>query len=266
MSKKSRNDQVSTPEFYVEEMLNRVGYTKNLIGKRVLENSCGQGNILTAIVKRYIADGREKCLTDAQLKAGLERDILGFETDPVQLEICQARLDEIVRSVGIPKVKWNILNQNFLEYKFEKIHASYVIGNPPYITYHDLAEGERENLKQYFTVCQRGRFDYCYAFIEASIRSLAKEGKMIYLIPFSIFRNRYGQLLRKYIQDYVTDIIDLSGRPIFSGITCSSAFLCCCKDKNGKMILYENPYKQIRNSWRDQNWEVKGKSGCLLIR
>ena len=52
MSKKNRNDQVPTPVDYVDEMLDRVGYIDNVVGKIVLENSCGQGNILTSIVYR----------------------------------------------------------------------------------------------------------------------------------------------------------------------------------------------------------------------
>lgn len=37
--------QVFTPADYVEELLDSVGYTENLYGKRILENSCGDGNI-----------------------------------------------------------------------------------------------------------------------------------------------------------------------------------------------------------------------------
>lgn len=48
--------QVFTPVNYVRELLNSVGYTEQLYGKRILENSCGDGNILIDIVQRYIDD------------------------------------------------------------------------------------------------------------------------------------------------------------------------------------------------------------------
>ena len=48
--------QVFTPENYVIELLDSVGYTHNLYGKKILENSCGDGNILVAVVQRYIDD------------------------------------------------------------------------------------------------------------------------------------------------------------------------------------------------------------------
>ena len=44
-----------TPERIADTMLDLAEYNNNLIGKAVLENSFGSGNILKAIVKRYIA-------------------------------------------------------------------------------------------------------------------------------------------------------------------------------------------------------------------
>ena len=46
--------QKFTSSDIVQTMLNLAGYTQNLAGHPVLENSFGSGNILTAIVKRYI--------------------------------------------------------------------------------------------------------------------------------------------------------------------------------------------------------------------
>ena len=67
MSKKNRNDQIFTPEQYVEDMLDRIGYVKNLTGKTVLENSCGQGNILVLIVRRYIKDAKMQGLSNEHI-------------------------------------------------------------------------------------------------------------------------------------------------------------------------------------------------------
>lgn len=52
--------QIPTPISYVEQMLDRVGYRSDLFGKKVLENSFGEGNILCKIVDRYIQDGLKK--------------------------------------------------------------------------------------------------------------------------------------------------------------------------------------------------------------
>ena len=69
---------------------------------------------------------------------------------------------------ALPEIKWNIKQQDFL--KSDEQNAEFIIGNPPYITYHDLTQEERQFLQENYEVCKTGRFDYCYAFIEASIK------------------------------------------------------------------------------------------------
>ena len=131
------------------------------------------------------------------------------------------------------------MNQDFLTYNVSEIKASFIVGNPPYITYHDMTEEERVYLKEHYEVCRKGRFDYCYAFIEAGINALKTDGKMIYLIPFSIFRNRYAKEIRNLIIDRITEIVDFSGQKVFPGITCSVAFLLYEKENNNDKVLYE---------------------------
>ena len=245
MAKKNRNDQVSTPTAYVEEMLDRIGYRNHVVGETVLENSCGQGNILISIVNRYIADAKKQGLSKSDIVKGLEHDITAFEIDRNQMANCIRRLDEICDREGLCRPVWNIKNQDFLKYDVNGIQASYVIGNPPYITYHDIEEEERKFLKEHFTVCKKGRFDYCYAFIEASIKAMDAGGKMVYLIPFSIFRNRYAQDLRKFIRSGTTGILDFSGRNVFPGITCSAAFLLYEKEAGQKKVVYQNIEEKI---------------------
>ena len=134
MAKKNRNDQVSTPTAYVEEMLDRIGYRNHVVGETVLENSCGQGNILISIVNRYIADAKKQGLSKSDIVKGLENDITAFEIDRNQMESCIRRLDEICDREGLCRPVWNIKNQDFLKYDVNGIQASYVIGNPPYIS------------------------------------------------------------------------------------------------------------------------------------
>lgn len=99
-----------------------------------------------------------------RIVAGLERDIEAYETDKEKIEICMERLNAVLREYDIVGVRWNIHNSDYLKARTKKY--SYVIGNPPYITYHDMSEKQRKWLKKKFKSCKRGRFDYCYAFIE----------------------------------------------------------------------------------------------------
>ena len=238
MSKQKKNCQIPTPAKYVEQMLDYVGYKNNLWGYKVLENSCGEGNILVEIVRRYIADAKLEGHTLEEIRNGLEEDVVAYEIDSHKADVCIARLNELVSKEGLPGVKWNIKNADFL--KSEESDADFIIGNPPYITYHDLTEDERETLKNTFMVCQKGRFDYCYAFIEASVRALAHDGKMIYWVPFSIFRNRFADHLRKYLRNYITKVIDYRSEDVFSEVTCSTALILCEKGNIPDEIEYED--------------------------
>lgn len=245
MSKQDKNCQVPTPIQYVEQMLDNVGYKRNLWGRKVLENSCGEGNILIEIVKRYIADTKEKQYTPEKIARGLQNDIVAYEVDQEKIDTCLIRLNELISSENLPEVRWNIKHQDFL--KSEEQNVEFIIGNPPYITYHDLTQEERGFLQKEFRVCQKGRFDYCYAFIEASVRTLADNGKMIYLIPFSIFRNRFAAGLRAFLRNYITKIIDYKSINVFPGITCSASLILCENGSISDKVEYEDIL--MRNSF-----------------
>ena len=49
--------QVFTPNKFVCQMLDLAGYTGDVIGRSILENSCGNGEFLVEIISRYISSG-----------------------------------------------------------------------------------------------------------------------------------------------------------------------------------------------------------------
>lgn len=176
--------QVFTPENYVRELLDSVGYTHNLYGKKILENSCGDGNILVAVVQRYIDDCKENGLSRTRIKNGLAKDIYGIEIDEEQYKKCIDNLDEVLKRNDIDKVDWKVINADYLKWN-TTIKFQYIVGNPPYITYSELKEEEQLFVKSNFSTCVKGKFDYCYAFIEKGINSLADNGKMSYLRAYA---------------------------------------------------------------------------------
>lgn len=126
--------QVFTPENYVRELLDSVEYVHSLYGKKILENSCGDGNVLVQVVQRYIDDCRFDGLTKAKIKKGLERDIYGIEIDKGHYKKCINNLDKVVQSNGIGKVNWSVINADYLKWN-ATVQFQYIVGNPPYITY-----------------------------------------------------------------------------------------------------------------------------------
>lgn len=231
--------QVFTPKGYVAELLDIAGYNENLYGRKILENSCGDGNILVAAVERYIDYCRGKSFSAEKIRDGLERDIVGVEVDVEQYKKCIANLNIILTKKQIPKVKWNILNADYLKLKL-KDKFDFIVGNPPYVTYVDLMEADRKFLRKKFASCKRGKCDYCYAFIEKSLRELKKDGRMSYLIPSSIFKTVFGDELRNMIKPHLVKIKDYSLQKVFDSVLVKSSIILLDKRQEYCEFHYSN--------------------------
>ena len=109
----ANNCKIFTPEEYVEELLNAVEYREHLYGQSVLENSCGDGNILMGVVRRYILSCRADGRTDEEIRRGLERDICGMELEEKHAAKCRENLQAVATQLGIGEVKWNIIEGNY---------------------------------------------------------------------------------------------------------------------------------------------------------
>jgi len=252
----ANNCQIPTPVEYANIMLDYINYKNDLYGKRVLENSCGEGNILIEIVKRYIIDLKSNGYSKKQIEEGLARDIIAFEIDSKCIETCIFRLNNVTFSYHLEDIQWHIENKDYLDNPID--NADYIIGNPPYITYHNLADNQREYVQKHFKTCRHGRFDYCYAFIEASLAALGMNGKMVYLIPFSIFKNKFASDLREYILPYLLEIYDYRTIQIFPKRITSSAIIVCENGKEENSIFYkyviQNTSKKIKKNQLNGKW------------
>lgn len=207
-------------------MLDAIDYKgANVLGKYVLENSCGEGNILIEIVKRYIEAAQNFNYSTQEIKEDLGKYILGFEIDQRVREVCIKKLNNEIERYGIKNVKWQIENKDYLKCEINK-EIEFVVGNPPYIMYQDLNLNDRTFLRENFLSCSIGKFDYCYAFIEKSIKDLSVNGRMVYLVPNSIFKNVFGKELRKVIKNSLEKIFDYKERAVFEKALTSPAIIC----------------------------------------
>lgn len=258
--------QVFTPADYVEELLDSVGYTVNLTGKKILENSCGDGNILVAVVQRYIDDCRKRNIADEKIAIGLEKDIYGIEIDKSQYVKCIDNLNIILEKNNLESIVWNIFNEDYLR-RNDDTEYQFIVGNPPYITYKEMDEQNQKFLKKSFLSCRKGKFDYCYAFIEKSINCLAEDGKMAYLIPSSIFKTVFGENLRNYMKPYVAEIRDFTQVKMFDNALVKSAIMVSHKARNKENLHYTDiaakieidiPVNALLDKWVFSNDIVPG--------
>ena len=259
--------QVFTPHNIVVEILNQVGYIEKLYGKKVLENSCGDGAFLVEIVNRYIIDCLKQNFSKDKIIYGLENDIYGNEIDEKHKVNCIDNLNKVAQKYNIDCVKWNIVQNDFLKSSISE-KFDFIIGNPPYITYSDLNKTTRSFIKKNFIVCSDGKPDYYYAFIEMSIKVLSDDGKLAYLIPNNIFKNRFADRLRIFMLPYLSVIIDYTTEKLFENKLISSAIIICNGTQNNNDIQYVDKVKKreitlhknsLTNKWIFRKKEVVKK-------
>lgn len=204
-----------------------------------MENSCGEGNILIKVARRYIEAAKQLKYSNKKIKSDLEKYILGFEIDKRTMERCIINLDLEASQHGIKGVKWNIKNANYLRSTVNE-NIDYIIGNPPYIMYQNLNDDERNYLKQNFLSCSKGKFDYCYAFIEKSIKELSSTGRMAYIIPNSIFKNVFGKELRGIMKFSLEEIYDYKESVVFNNVITSPAIIILNKNNKVSSLTYHD--------------------------
>lgn len=216
--------QIFTPNDIVSSMLDIIGYKEDLFGKKILDNSCGDGQFLKEIVHRYIQDCNKRKLSSKVIQAGLSEDIWGVELDAEPYNKCIQELHSIVHNYGIGPVEWKIFNADSLRTSIS-LKYDYIVGNPPYLSYWDITEEERNYLKSKFVSCEKGAFDYCFAFIESAISMLNKTGSLIYIIPSSTFKTKSGESLRELIKPFVRSIYDYRTKKVFDNALTSSVII-----------------------------------------
>lgn len=255
--------QIFTPGDQVKLMLDLADYTGQLFGKTVLENSCGNGQILAEIVYRYIKSCKNNNLSDNQIIEGLERDITAYEIDRKCINQCIERLNSIVQKFSLTTmVKWDIRCEDFLLSQ-DKAKFDYIIGNPPYISYPDLPLDTKNFIKGQFKTCKEGKFDYCYAFIEKSYSCMKSLGVLVYLVPSNIFKKVYAQNIRNFIKDDIETIIDYPEQQIFDGVLISPAIIVVRNEAHLKHIVYSAGNRQydILKSELGDKWDFSGMTG-----
>lgn len=248
--------QVFTPENKVKEVLDDLGYKGDVLGQKVLENSFGDGAFLIEIVRRYLKYCLSKNIDLYEIKTGLENDIYGIELDKELYDVTVKRLNNLTSKAGIVNVSWNLYNYNTLEVcllkKFE-----YIVGNPPYVKYHSLNGYQRSYLYNNFDSCKEGLFDLYYAFIEWSINHLGNNGKLGYIVPNSLFKNKSAKSLRNMILPSVEKISDYKRHNLFQDRLTSVAIIYLHYKSKSPEIIYQ--HDKVKSKINKQELTYNGK-------
>lgn len=249
--------QIFTPDHMVETMLDLAEYKTDLLGRKVLENSFGEGNILRGIVTRYIHDCLRNNIPRKEIATNLGKDIYGIELDSVLFDRCKNALNAIVAEFKLPPVIWNLHNVDALQWRTD-LRFDLIIGNPPYIIYKEIDECSKQNIRKLFPTCSVGKFDYCYAFIECGVNLLNEYGKLVQLVPSNIYKNVFAHNLRNLLKKHMSVVLDYPAQKIFKGILTSTSIFLYDRNNNADYICYRNiteqqemkiPKQQLGNKW-----------------
>lgn len=240
--------RVYTPDYLVRTILDFGGYScSTILGKHVIDNSCGDGAFLTEIVRRYCAHFFEQKQNLFKLKEELETYIHGIELDSDVYALCIQNLNSVVNSYGIDNLNWDILNTDTLSVCSFNNKMDYVFGNPPYVRVHNL-NNNYENVKKY-RFAEGGMTDLFIVFFEIGFNMLSKNGTMCLITPSSWLSSKAGQHLRDYIihQNNLNGVIDLEHFQPFEATTYTliSRFSRSKKAKHIDFYSFDGDKKEI---------------------
>lgn len=217
MSEQIERCQVFTPVNKVRKVLDLVNYQSNILDKKIMENSFGEGDFLYEIVERFICEAQNKGYSPVKIKSMLEEHIYGNEIDKKLYELAKQRLNNFCSKHGIYNVNWSFRNVDTLRYTDHNKY-DFIVGNPPYISYHKLSIEDRQYIKENYNYCKKGLFDIYYAFTEWAMTHVEKEkGQIAYIIPNGVYKNKSADSLRKDILLHLHNIIDYKRINVFEG-------------------------------------------------
>lgn len=207
--------RVYTPNYLVRNILDFGNYNeKKIVGKHVIDNSCGDGAFLCEVVERYCQQYEGK-----SLKKHLETYIHGIELDEGERNKCIQNLNDIAIKYGAKKVNWDVICADALNVDKHYGRMDYVFGNPPYVRVHNL-ESSYDIVKK-FSFAQQGMTDLFIVFFELGFKMLSEVGTMCIITPSSWFSSKAGGVLRQYVMQHknLSGIIDLGHFQPFEATT-----------------------------------------------
>lgn len=245
-SRKARGAHYTPPALarFVAERLVRVAEPPP-DGFRILDPSCGEGELLLAI-----AD----LLPDSVLQ---KSELIGVETDPIALRTARRRLENL-------PVKNLVLEQlDFLDFCMENrtqltlFNLSYqcslgkpvdiIIANPPYVRTQILGAKKSQELAERFGLA--GRVDLYHAFLIGMTECLVPGGYLGVITSNRFLTTQTGASVRRYLSSKydILEIVDLGDTKLFDAAVLPSVFIgrrrserCVERTRSGRFLrIYE---------------------------
>ena len=279
----------------VENVLSVVEVNSDILSKKILEPSCGQGIYIlklvsdvyqlfpdSVLISKFISDNiffvdvQEEMTnkTISNIKA-LYQYLFDEDYEDSFNAITWDFTDKIVSGSSLfdePKeTPFTVLYNTF----------DYVIGNPPYVTLYgrrDKKENEEQrvnylkNYNQFPNSVKNGKLNLVMLFIEHSLDFLKDEGKLSFIIDVSFFETAY-EFTRKYLLEK-TRIEELQVNIKDFDVASGQVILKVAKSigiKDNEVNIEDhktqNSYFIKQSSWLNKNDEYKFRyNGCSISK
>lgn len=266
MESRKEKGQYITPEKIVVMILDDIGYAGDeVLTKKIMEPSFGDGAFLSEIIKRIIKAGRKQSLSEKEISDIIQNNVFGIEKDEKIYKKAISRLNGILEEYKMPKIEWkNLINGDTLtEWEKHKEKYDYVVGNPPFVRIHNIPEGYRNIVKSF--QFSDGMADLYVIFYEIGINMLSENGKLGFISPNTFIRNTSQQKFRDFLikNEYISAIYDFGASKIFPD---ADTYTCICligKEKEKKNIKYKeyNMYLPVSESVIDFEYLKNNMTG-----
>ena len=229
VKKEKHLGQVYTPTYLVQDILDVAEYRIDgqILEKHVIDNSCGNGAFLDEVVRRYIACFMKCSKNKRTLERHLSKFVHGIELDVGAYTSCVKRLNAIAVEFGLENVVWDIRNADTLSVHDYDGRMDFVVGNPPYVRVHNLAENFAK--VKTFGFSNGGMTDLYLVFYEVGLRMLSQKGRLCYIAPSSWINSLAGKNMRDYIRENgcLCGIVDLGHYQPFDATAYTAIALLC---------------------------------------
>lgn len=236
------NGRIYTPGEIVNILLDYAGYVSCpfIWKKHVIDNSCGDGQILCGVVRRYIASFSNP--SDWELRDQLKEYIHGIELDETECEKCKENLNRILDEYYIERIDWDIRCGNSLTFRDEfSGKMDYVFGNPPYVRTKNIKKSDDDyKTLRYYSFSSKGMSDLYLAFYELGLEMRNDGGILCYIAPSSWTNSTSGEVMRNYIRSTrdLAAVIDFEHQQVFDNAT-TYVMITLFDNKPHKYIRYD---------------------------
>jgi SAM-dependent methyltransferase len=172
---RKKRGHFSTPPLLVEHILDACGYNAetDLTHLRVLDPACGSGNFLVGIARRLMAFGERARLSRKETISLVERNLWGFDPDPVSCFLAEMQLHAVVGNVP-PYL--HIHQADSLVLPWEPC-VDLFVANPPYLA------AKNNDLSGYRFVHGRGQADSYLLFLNLALQVVRPGGWIGLVLP-----------------------------------------------------------------------------------